>query len=286
VETRRSDAILAVTMDERTIRVLAVGRAPTPEGDGIETDRAEDLSAALDRLANGGVDVVLAPLDLGTEAFRALREEAPDVPLVAVTDDAGGLAALEAGAYDYVGPDADPATLLRAVRYATSLHRLQGEVFRRQVTDELTGLYNARGFEHLATHHLRLADRTLEPVVLVFVRLDDLPGVSQTFGAGETPRLLTETAEVLRQVVRDSDVLARVGVDAFAVLLSGNALGAESLVLSRLVEAVAARNARSGRPVPLSLSVGAAHYEPGSRVALARLMDEADRRLRSEGSGA
>jgi diguanylate cyclase (GGDEF)-like protein len=278
--------ILAFDMKERTIVVLVIGPAPTPEGDQMEAERAEDLDAAIDRLAHGGIDVVLAPMTLGAEAIVALRREAPDVPLVALVDDAGGLAALEAGAQDFVAPGADAATLRRAIRYATSLHRLQGEVHRRQITDELTGLYNGRGFEQLATHHLRLADRTLEPVVLVFVRLDDLPGVSQAFGAGEGPRLLVETADVLRQVLRESDVPARVGADAFAVLLTGNALGAEELVLSRLVEAVATRNARSGRPVPLSLSVGAAHYEPGSKVTLARLMAEADRRLRSEGSGA
>jgi two-component system, cell cycle response regulator len=269
-------------MEERTIRVLAVGPAPASEGEDVETERVEGTPAALDRLAHGGIDVVIVPLALGADAIAAVREAAPDVPLVAVADDADGLAALEAGAHDYVGPDADPATFRRVVRYATSLHRLQGELHRRQVTDELTGLYNARGFEQLATHHLRLADRTQEPVVLVFIRLDDLAGVSQTFGAGEGPRLLAETAEVLRVVVRDSDVLARVGADAFAVLLAGNALGAEALVLSRLVEAVATRNARSGRPVPLSLSVGAAHYEPGSTTTLAELMAEADSRLRAE----
>jgi len=272
-------------MEERTIRVLTIGTAPRPEGEDIETEAADGLADALDRLAHGAVDVVLAPRDLGAEALAALREEAPDVPLVAVADKAGGLGALEVGALDHVRPDADPATLRRTIRYATSLHRLQGELHRRQVTDELTGVFNARGFEQLATHHLRLADRTLEPVVLVFVRLDHLPHVGQAFGAGEAPRLLVETAEVLRQAVRDSDVLARVGADAFAVLLTGNALGAESLVLSRLVEALATRNARSGLPVPLSLSVGAAHYDPGSNVTLAQLMAEADRRLRSEGLG-
>jgi GGDEF domain-containing protein len=75
-----------------------------------------------------------------------------------------------------------------------------------------------------------------------------------------------------------------VGIDTFCVLLTGGAVGAEPLVLSRLVESVATRNARSGRPVRLSLSVGAARYEPRSSVGLAELMSEAGRRLRP-GSG-
>jgi diguanylate cyclase (GGDEF)-like protein len=266
-------------MREPPIRVLAVGPAPEPEGPDLEVERADGLAAALERLDGGGVDVALVPLALGREAVAAVRERAPEVPLVAVADDEEQLGALEAGAHDVVPSDADPALLRRAIRYATSLHRLEGELHRHRTVDELTGLYNARGFEQLAEHHLRLADRTQEPVVLVFVRLDDLARISETAGAAEGPRLLAETAEVLRQVVRDSDVLARVGTDAFCVLLTGNAAGAEALVLSRLVEAVALRNARGGRATPLSLSVGAARYDPAAPSPLAELMAEASRRL-------
>ncbi len=266
---------------ETPIHLLVAGPSVIPEEEGLSVERAETLAEALERLEAGGADVVLA--NLGAQAVRAIRERAPDVPVVAMTDDDEGVAALEAGAHDVVPLDADPATLRRAIRYATSLHRLEAELHRHRVVDELTGLYNARGFEQLAEHHLRLADRTQEPVVLVFVRLEDLTRVSETHGAAEGPRLLAETAEVLRGAVRDSDVLARVGTDAFCVLLTGNAAGAEALVLSRIVEAVAARNARAGRTAPLALAVGAARYDPAHPVPLAELMAEASRRLQAPG---
>lgn len=272
-------------MEEHPIRVLALEPAPAAGSEGVTIERVEGIDAALERLTEGGIDVALIPFASGGTDVATVREHAPDIPIVAIAREASGLRALEAGAHDYVGPDVDAATLRRALRYATSLHRLAGELHRHQVIDELTGLYNARGFEQLANHHLKMADRTQEPVVLVFVRLDDLPTISQAVGAAEGPALVAETADVLRQAVRDSDVLARVGTDAFCVLLTGNATGAEALVLSRLVEAVAARNARSGRPVPMSLSVGAASYEPGSSIGLAELMSEADRRLRGPGPG-
>lgn len=266
-------------MWEPPVRVLVVGPAPAPEGPELEVEHAEALAAALERLDGGGVDVAVVPLALGREAIAAVRERVPEVPIVAVAEQHEGLAALEAGAHDVVPPEADAALVVRAIRYATSLHRLETELHRHRIVDELTGLYNARGFEQLAEHHLRLADRTQEPVALVFVRLDDLARTDEAMGATEGPRLLAETAEVLRQAVRDSDVLARVGTDAFCVLLTGNAAGAEALVLSRLVEAVALRNAHGGRPTPLSLSVGAARYDPAAPVPLAELMAEASRRL-------
>ncbi len=278
-------------MGDVTIRVLALEPAPAAGADGIELERMGGLDAALARLAEGGIDVALLPYAPGAEALAAFRRHAPDVPIVAVAPEASGLEALEAGASDYVGPDVDTPTLRRALRYATSLHRLAGQLHRHQVIDELTGLYNARGFDQLATHHLRMSDRTQEPVVLVFVRLDDLATIGRSVEVAEGPTLVAEglalvaeTADVLRQVVRDSDVLARVGADTFCVLLTGGAVGAEPLVLSRLVESVATRNARSGRVTRLSLSVGAARYEPGSPAELAQLMSEAGRRLRSGGA--
>jgi diguanylate cyclase (GGDEF)-like protein len=265
--------------------VLAVGVGPLALPDAaIET--ADDLLGALARLADGGIDVVLLSLDLvdgqGADAVRAVRERSPTVPVIAVTA-SDAERAIDAGASDVVPPDADPDLVRRAIRYATEVQRLEAEVLRRQVLDESTGLFNARGFEQLASHHLALADRTGRPVVLVFVRLTELEELDEVADAAERERLVAQTAEVLRTAVRGSDVLARVGAGAFCVLLTGEAEGAEPLVLSRLVEAVAANNARAGHTAQLSISVGAAAYDPEHPVTVGELMEEADRRMRAVG---
>jgi diguanylate cyclase (GGDEF)-like protein len=96
---------------------------------------------------------------------------------------------------------------------------------------------------------------------------------------------VAETAEVLRGAVRSSDVLARVGEGSFCVLLTGEAAGAEAIVLSRLVEAIAASNARSGRAAQLSISVGAAAYDPERPVSFDELIAQAGRRMRDAGGG-
>ncbi len=267
------------------VRVLAVGGDPGPLGEGVHVETADDLLGALSRLSEGGMDLALISFTPGggeaLQTLRAILDEAPDLSVVAmVPDEETGRTAVEAGAHDFVFDVADPDLLRRSIRYAVLLQEAQAEVRRRQLTDELTGLFNSRGFGQLADHHLRIADRTKEPVVLLFVRLDGLQEVSETVGAAEGLRLLADTAEVLREATRDSDVLARVGTDSFCVLLTGRGKGAEVLVLSRLVEAVASRNAKAGRPYPLSLSVGAAEYDPQRPSDLAGLMEEADRRLR------
>jgi len=259
-------------------------------GVGVEDDAllpltdevADDLIGAIARVADGGIDVVVLSLALpeGLDALRSVRERAPDVPVIAIATDGDAERAIDAGASDVLPADTSPQLLERAIRYASSIKRMEAELHRRQVVDDLTGLYNARGFEQLASHHLAIADRSKEPVVLVFVRLDALEDVAATDDA-ERERLVAETAEVLRDAVRTSDVIARVGAGSFCVLLTGDAAGAEALVLSRLVEAVAASNARSGAVAQLSLSVGAASYDPDHPVPLADLIAEADRALGS-----
>jgi len=260
--------------------VLAVGVDPgTLEGFVVET--ADDLLGALARLADGAIDVVLASLELpdarGAEVIRSLRERAPDVPVIAVAaGDAEPAHAIDAGASDVLPEGAGPELVGRALRYAAAIREMRAELLRREVVDERTGLYNARGFEQLATHYLRLADRSKQPVVLVFVRLEQAEDA-------ELDAAVAGAAEALRSTVRDSDVVARVGADAFCVLLTGDAAGAESIVLSRVVEAVAAHNAREGEG-RMSLSVASAAYDPDNPVALEELIAEAGRRMGDLGS--
>ena len=264
------------------VRVLAVGHDPGGLEDGIALELAADAPSAIERLTDSGVDLLLVSTagPEGTSGIEMLRTAEPDVPIVAlVPEDSAGPEALGQGAYDYVVLGAPIETVRRAVRYAIKLHQMEGAIRRRQTIDELTGLHNARGFEHLARHHLRLSDRSKAPVVLVFFRLDDM----KTSTEEEGRRLLVDTAQVLAEAARDSDVLARVGDDAFCAMLTGGAEGAEALVLSRFVEAVAVRNARRDHLDPLAISVGAARYDPENPSTLDELIAEADRRMREPG---
>lgn len=239
------------------------------------TQELPDLPAALGRLGEGGVDVTLVRLQPG-DGMRAIEEihrAAAEIPIVAVLatgDDRAVRTALASGATDFVTEDhLDGEVLRRSLRYAVDRRRLEGEAHRRSVVDETTGAYNARGFEQLGDHHLRLAARSGEPVVLVFVRLEsDDP-------AGEEP-LMAEAAQVLREALREADVIGRLGTNTFGILLAGNAAGAEDVILTRVVEAVAMHNARTGRTAALSLSLGAALHDPEQPGPLADLIRRAD----------
>ena len=269
-------------MTER-VRVLLVGLDRSLEkqlDDGFEVSSVETLDAVP---GSGDADAVVARLDEGQplEAIRTLRSSAPDAALLVVTDPdhaAEGTVAMHAGAEDHLILGQMPDGLLsRAVRYAVAVRTLRREV---TVQDETTGLPNLRGFASIAEHHLRMADRSGRPVVFVFVRLEGLAAV-----AAEEPtkadQLIRVSADVVLDAVRSSDVPARVAPDTFCVLLTGDAEGAEGLVLSRLVEAIASR-AGAGAP---ALSVGSALYEPGSGTTLEAILDAAGRGLAANPSG-
>ena len=145
--------------------------------------------------------------------------------------------------------------------------------------DDLTGLYNRRGFSILAEQQLKTANRTKRRMVLLFADLDGLKRINDTFGHSEGDQALIETANVLRETFRESDIIARIGGDEFVVLaIETNGLPAEILT-TRLQENLAARNAREVRRYKLSLSVGLARYDPDRPCSLDELLDQADRAM-------
>lgn len=265
------------TARDQTLSVLAVGIDPGAL-EGCTLERAEDLLGALATLADGGIDVVVTSLDLpdatGTDVIVSLRERAPEVPVIVVGDAlAEPMDTLRAGASDVLPPDAAADLVARAVRYAATLRKVEAGLRRFQAFDELTGLLNARGFDLLATHHFRLADRSKHLVRIVFLRVDE---------GGETPgeSAVVDAATVISSAVRVSDVVARVDSGAFCVLLPGAEPGSEPIVLERIIEAVASHNAGTGHQAGPSLSVGAASYDPEHPVPLEELIAAADRRMR------
>jgi diguanylate cyclase (GGDEF)-like protein len=154
------------------------------------------------------------------------------------------------------------------------------EVDIRDLTlrDELTGLYNLRGFYLLAEQALRLAQRSQLPVSVLFIDLDNLKATNDSFGHGTGSASLMETAELLKATFRETDVMGRIGGDEFAVvcLCSYTAM---SIAAQRLEEASAIRNAQPTVRFPLSFSVGYITSEEHAHQSLKELLTKADKAM-------
>ncbi len=142
--------------------------------------------------------------------------------------------------------------------------------------DALTGLANRRAFEMLAHHSMAIAGRSPHPLVLVFVDLDGFKAINDELGHEAGDAALCEMSRILKQVFRDSDVVARIGGDEFCVLLSGTPPTQMAPPVSRLAVAVEEHNTTRPAGHPIAYSVGCAAFEPERHTALAEWMREAD----------
>jgi diguanylate cyclase (GGDEF)-like protein len=266
-------------------RILAETDDPTP---AVETE--DRLAGAIQRLARGGVDVVVLDLGLpdskGLESFERLSREAPSVPLVILSsleDQAIAAEAVRRGAQDFlVKGRFNGGVLSRTLRYAIERHRLQSQIFALSLTDELTGLSNLRGFEGRVLDDLRRAKRQQSELVLGFARLEGLRTINERYGRVEGDRLVRDTATILRSTFRETDVLARPGGDRFTILLRDAGCHSTEQARHRLVGHLDDYNSCLDRPFQVSIRLRFSRQVPTREETLENLLRCADMALRSD----
>jgi diguanylate cyclase (GGDEF)-like protein len=248
---------------------------------------ASTLAGGLERLSRHDVDLVLLDLSLpdsqGLATVITIHTEAPDVPVIVVTstaDEELAARSLQAGAQDYLIKDEiDPHALARSIRYAVERHRLQRQLVNLSLTDELTGLYNRRGFFTLAERQLKLSRRDGQGLIVAIADLDGLKQINDRFGHAAGDRALVAMAEILVSTFRDVDIVARLGGDEFAVLVVDADDELEDALRARLETQIEARNARPGATHPLSLSLGSARQNLRAPRTIDDLLAKADSAL-------
>ena len=145
--------------------------------------------------------------------------------------------------------------------------------------DELTGLYNRRGWLELSKQGLRLAHREKRAAAVIFADLNGMKSINDLHGHEEGDRALQDTAELLKKACREVDVIARFGGDEFVVFaLDFDPTGLQALQ-QRVRIASADLNRSGDRLFQLSMSVGAAFFEPETPEGIDELLDRADREM-------
>jgi diguanylate cyclase (GGDEF)-like protein len=155
---------------------------------------------------------------------------------------------------------------------------LERELRHLGLTDELTCLYNQRGFFAAATQMLHLARRKKQSALLLFCDVDNLKLINNSLGQREGDLTLIRAAEVLEQTFRDADVIARIGGDEFVVLIMEASSQVQRILLGRLEECLRTSGAGNG-PYTLSFSVGVACFDPRQAVSLGELMLRAEQAM-------
>jgi diguanylate cyclase (GGDEF)-like protein len=226
-------------------KVLTMGRKNGP----VENGLAENLSSAL-QASDSEFGQILQEVD---EISKLLKSDHPDMQTVRV---------------------ATHPAVWGAVKQAL----LDRELRCLALTDDLTCLFNRRGFFAAATQQLKLAQRNGQSLLLLFCDVDNLKKINDTYGHHEGDLALIRAADALEQSFRASDILSRLGGDEFVVLASETSNQTQEIILRRLDKNLKKSSATELR-YALSLCVGVARFDPKCAITLGELMVQADKAM-------
>ena len=142
--------------------------------------------------------------------------------------------------------------------------------------DELTGLYNRRGFLSYAHHLLALSNRTQRGLMLIYADLDNLKQINDDFGHQSGDKAIICVTKVLQETFRRSDVIGRVGGDEFAILALEAKAESLDMLRKRLKENLKYAACNSGSKCKLTLSLGVLYYNPEKPQTIEELLKRAD----------
>lgn len=163
----------------------------------------------------------------------------------------------------------------------TEMTEMQKHLENQSLTDDLTGLYNRRGFLLLAERRIRLAraEGKETGVFIVFADVDGLKQINDCYGHDEGSLAIKKTGEILASCFRGSDVISRLGGDEFVVLVVDERIETQEIVVRRIEEKVRCYNTQKNHKFDLSLSVGITSVDLHSQVSIEELLRQADQRM-------
>lgn len=295
-QTKKLDILLIEDNqnDVQAIQKMLIGGM----GNTFNLECSERLENGLDHLAEGKVDVVLLDLSLsesqGVDTFYSVYSKTPHVPIIVITDVKEELSAIKAarlGAEDYlIKGKIDSTILAHSINFAVERKRMMKElerIRRREqeklyavsIVDELTGLYNKRGFIILFSQQKKLAHRNMKGIMLLFIDVDNMKRINDDLGRHEGDKILVKVAEIIKGTFRNSDISARIEGDKFALLAIDARNGCVEILINRLQENVKLYNVRADQRHRLSLSVGSAYYDPEKATTCDMLLIRAERSM-------
>ncbi len=253
----------------------------------IELLTANRVRVALEILAETRVDAVLLDLSLpdehGLETLKKLRNGNETVPIVVLSgheDEQTAFSALQNGAQDFLVKGTITGHLLtRSIFYAITRKEMESQLQHMAFHDALTGLPNRKLFYEQMHRSIEWADRFRKQMALVSIDLDNFKAVNESFGHVAGDSLLRQVAHRMRQAVRKTDTVARMGSDEFVVIFE-NVTNPHDLseIVRKFINDLTVGYSLPPDPVTISFSVGISLYPlDGSREE--ELIRKADRAM-------
>ena len=163
--------------------------------------------------------------------------------------------------------------------FVIQTNELQKSLQTLSETDELTGLYNRRGFFAIAEKQCEIASRNNLNLSFVFLDIDGFKSINDEHGHKMGDIALVDTAEILKDTFRSSDIIARIGGDEFVIMTIESLETNLEMLIERLKENLKAHNIKANIPYGLSLSHGITHFDPEHACSIDELISNADKMM-------
>jgi two-component system cell cycle response regulator len=306
VDETEGKSLSIVLIDDDAVQLRLSSRYLTKAGHQVRTaaNGMEGLSLVLETNPQLVITDLYMPQMNGTAVVRSLRQTKLGralyiLMLTSSDDDENQVAAFEAGADDYVVKPFRPRLLDARLRACSRVVRLQSEVAREKealhscmaklgvanrklqqaaLTDPLTGLNNRRYALDRLDQEWSDATRSGQPLACMMLDIDFFKRVNDTHGHDVGDVVLRETAGVVRNCLRQGDVVCRLGGEEFLVIGPGMDREAAYTCAERIRAAVAAQRIEGGKtPLQVTMSIGVSvrGAETASPSALLKAADEA-----------
>lgn len=261
---------------------------------GIDLSKASDIDGAMKILEQGHFDLILLDYILpdgdGLDFLKRLDQKGIEIPVIVITAQGNELIAsqvIQEGAYDYLPKEiVSRESLSRSITNTMEKARLKREIQKAQeklkemsIRDELTKLYNHRYFKEALETEVARAKRYETDLVLGMMDLDHFKQINDKYGHPAGDMVLSEIGKMLKEYIRQSDLICRYGGEEFAIILPNTRAENAQNVCERFRAMVAERLFEyHSMKFRITVSMGIASYSRSidqSSMGLLRRADEA-----------
>lgn len=261
---------------------------------GVDLSRARAIDEAVKKVEQGQFDLILLDYVLpdgnGLDFLKRLNKKGMEIPVIVITAQGNELIAsqvIQEGAYDYLPKEmVSRESLSRSITNTMEKARLKGEIKKAQeklndmsTRDELTKLYNRRYFKEALEREIARAKRYKTDLVLCMMDLDLFKQINDQYGHPAGDMVLSKIGRMLKEYIRQSDLICRYGGEEFAIILPNTQAEDARTVCERFREIVAGHQFEyNSAQFQITISAGISQYSSStdqSPMDLVKCADEA-----------